>query len=147
MTPIDDPSISLYVLDTDILTLFQRNHAAVLAHLAEHSSDDIAIFVITVEEQLSGWYSQLRKAKTPEKLLWAYRRLAANVRFLASVLILDFEEGAFQRYEEMKRGRLKVRKLDLQIAATALQNGGTVVTRNIRDFRAIPGLNIEDWTK
>jgi tRNA(fMet)-specific endonuclease VapC len=140
-------SMSLYVLDTDILTLFQRNHAAVMAHVAEHSSDEIAISVITVEEQLSGWYSQLRKAKDPEKLAWAYRRLAANVRFLASVHILDFELGAVKRYQEMKRLRLKVRKLDLQIAATALEHGGIVVTRNIRDFRSIPGLTIEDWSK
>src|SRR5947209_18193909 len=108
-------SMSLYVLDTDILTLFQRNHAAVMAHVAEHSSDEVAISVVTVEEQLSGWYAQLRKAKGPERLAWAYRQLAANVRFLAGVRILDFEEPAMQRYQDLKRLRLKVGKMDLQI--------------------------------
>ncbi len=90
--------MNLFVLDTDILTLFQRNDATVMTRVSEHLADAIAISVVTVEEQLSGWYAQLRQAKAPEKLAWAYRRLAANVRFLARVRILDFEEAAIQRY-------------------------------------------------
>ena len=138
--------MNLFVLDTDILTLFQRNHVTVVARINEHAADAIAISVVTVEEQLSGSYAQLRKAKVPEKLAWAYRRLAANVRFLARVAILDFEEAALERYEQFKRLRLKVGKMDLQIAATALQYGGTLVTRNLRDFRAVPGLTCENWS-
>ena len=139
--------MNLFVLDTDILTLFQMNHAAVMARVAEQPAHAIAVSVVTVEEQMSGWYAQIRKAKGPEKLAWGYARLAANVRFLATIKILDFNEAAIQRYEDLKRLRLKVGKMDLQIAATALQHGGTVVTRNIRDFKAIPGLSLEDWSK
>ena len=80
--------MSLFVLDTDILTLFERGHATVVARVEEHSLATIAISVVTVEEQLSGWYAQLRKARAPERLAWAYRRLAANVRFLRHVQIL-----------------------------------------------------------
>ena len=120
--------MSLFVLDTDIVTLFQRNHAVAIARVAEHSSDEIAVSVVTVEEQLSGWYAQLRKAKGPEKLAWAYQRLAANVRFLARVYILDFDEGAIRRYEALKRHRLKCRKMDLQIAATVLERRAILVT-------------------
>ena len=139
--------MSLFVLDTDILTLFQREHATVAARIAEHPPAEIAISIVTVEEQLSGWYVQLRKAKSAERLAWAYRGLAANVRFLRYAQILDYSEGAIRRYEELKRMRLKVRKMDLQIAATALQHGGTVVTRNVHDFRRIPGLTVENWSK
>ena len=46
--------MSLFVLDTDILTLFEREHATVAAHIAEHSPAEIAISIVTVEEQLSG---------------------------------------------------------------------------------------------
>ncbi len=140
--------MNLFVLDTDILTLFQRGTSAILARVAQYSSSEIAISVVTVEEQLSGWYTQLRKAKGPEKLAWAYRRLAANVRFMARLRILDYEEAAINRYEALKRLQLKVRKMDLQIAATALEHfGGTLVTRNVRDFKQVPGLRIEDWSK
>ena len=139
--------MSLFVLDTDILTLFQRDHATVVAQVAKHAPAEIAVSVVTVEEQLSSWYTQLRKAKGPQKLAWAYRRLAANVRFLKQAQILDYDETAIARCEDLKRLRLKIRKMDLQIAATALQCGATVVTRNVRDFTAIPGLTVEDWSK
>ena len=52
--------MNLFVLDTDILTLFEREHATVAARIAEHAPAEIAISVVTVEEQLSGWYAQLR---------------------------------------------------------------------------------------
>jgi len=85
--------MSVFVLDTDILKLFERGQAVVEACVAEHDPTEIAISVVTVEEQLSGWYDQLRKAKSPEKLAWAYRRLASAVRFLSRVQILDCDES------------------------------------------------------
>jgi tRNA(fMet)-specific endonuclease VapC len=139
--------MDLFVLDTDILTLFQRGHATVVSRVAAHTSDRIAITVVTVEEQLSGWYAELRKAKDVERLAWAYQRLAANVRFLARMEILDFDQPAIQRYEDLKRRRLKVRKMDLQIAAIAHESGGILVTRNVQDFKKVPGLIIQDWSK
>ena len=66
---------------------------------------------------------------------------------LRQLQILDYDEAAMQQYEDLKRMRLKVRKMDLQIAATALRHGGRVVTRNVRDFKKVPGLTLEDWSK
>lgn len=139
--------MSQYVLDTDILQLFQEGHPAVVNRVGGVAASDLAISVVTVEEQLSGWYTQLRKAKRPEKLAWAYRRLAANVRFLSRLRILDFEERAIERYEALRVLKLKVRKMDLRIAATVLEHGAILVSRNVRDFEQVPGLAVEDWSK
>jgi len=139
--------MNLYVLDTDTLTLFQEGHPKVRDHLAAHPESEIAVTVLSVEEQLSGWYTQLRQAKGPDRLAWAYRRLAQNVRFLSRLRILDFDEPAIARFEDLRRQKLKAGKTDLQIAAVVLRNDATVVTANVGDFRRVPGLRIEDWSK
>lgn len=139
--------MSLYVLDTDTFQLFQDDHPLVVARVLAIAPSDRAISVVTVEEQLSGWYAQLRQAKQPERLLWAYRRLAATTRFLARVQIVDFEEAALQRYEGLKKSKLKIGTNDLRIAASVLARSAILVTRNMRDFQQVPGLHLEDWSK
>ena len=46
----------------------------------------------------------------------------------------------------MRRQRIRIGTMDLRIAATALANGMTVLTRNIVDFGRVPNLTVEDWT-
>jgi len=127
--------MNLYVLDTDMLQLFQDDNPRVVAH------------VRATKRQLSGWYTQLRQAKDHNRLAWAYRRLAATIRFLSQIQIVDFDEPAIRRCEQLKKLKLKVRKMDLRIAATVLERDAILVTRNVRDFQQVPGLKIEDWSK
>jgi hypothetical protein len=56
--------MSLFVLDTVILSLLQRGHPVVTRRCGSHPPGDLAITVISTEEQISGWYTVLRKAKT-----------------------------------------------------------------------------------
>ena len=95
---------------------------------------------------LSGWYALLRKVKGTQALARAYQRLADNVAVLSHFPILSFTETAITRFDELKRLKLGVKHMDLRIAAIVLVNGGTVVTRNLRDFRNVPGLAAEDWS-
>ncbi|HKI35966.1 MAG TPA: hypothetical protein VKA46_29185 [Gemmataceae bacterium] len=89
--------MTLYVLDTAMLTLLEEGHPEVGRRFLEQRPEDIAITVLTVEEQLSGWYAEVRKAKRPVRLAWAYRRLADTVSFLAHLRILTYDEPAMQR--------------------------------------------------
>ena len=48
--------MSRYVLDTDILSLFQEGNPVVRQKVATHLSKDISITIISVEEQCpAGW--------------------------------------------------------------------------------------------
>src|SRR5262245_6372702 len=123
-----------FVLDTDMLTLFQRGHEKVYRRVAETASENLAITVLTVEEQLSGWYSFIRQAKQADKLAMGYERLAEMVPFLATFRVLSFNLPAIARYESLRKLKLNVRKMDLRIAAVVLEFGGTLVTRNLADF-------------
>jgi tRNA(fMet)-specific endonuclease VapC len=35
--------------------------------------------------------------------------------------------------------------MDLKIAATAIANNATLLSRNLKDFNKVPGLKVEDW--
>jgi tRNA(fMet)-specific endonuclease VapC len=39
----------------------------------------------------------------------------------------------------------KIGRPDLLIAAITLAARGTLVTRNLKDFRLVPGLRVENW--
>jgi tRNA(fMet)-specific endonuclease VapC len=137
--------MSRYAFDTDTLSLYQSGHTKVVQAVASHNLADLAITVISVDEQLSGWYRLLRRVTRPDHVARAYRRLAESIPFLAQFPILSFTERAIARHEQLDAMRLNVGKMDLKIAAIAVENGCTVVTRNERDFRRVPGLVVENW--
>jgi tRNA(fMet)-specific endonuclease VapC len=60
--------------------------------------------------------------------------------------MLPFPAAVIQRFEQLRLLRLNVGLMDLRLAAVALENNLTVVTRNLRDFGRIPGLSTEDWS-
>jgi len=55
--------MSLWILDTDIVSLLRRGNATVRQRISEHPPDEIATTIVTVEEQLTGWYSLLRRTQ------------------------------------------------------------------------------------
>jgi tRNA(fMet)-specific endonuclease VapC len=64
--------MSLYILDTDTLTLFQHGHAMVTSRCAARPPGESAITVISVEEQLDGRFTAIRRARRPDDLAIAY---------------------------------------------------------------------------
>jgi tRNA(fMet)-specific endonuclease VapC len=115
--------LSLYVLDTDMLTLVEEGHPVVSRRFLEQRPEDVAVTVLTVEEQLGGWYTELRRAKRPERLARAYRRLAATVGFLARLQVVTYDEPAMQRYDELRKRKVKIGRTDLRIAGLSCSSG------------------------
>ena len=130
----------LFLLDTDILSLFRSRDPRVCERAATHHRQELATSVITVEEQLSGWYSVLRQAKQDEQLVAAYQGLTRTVQFLSRLQIISFSAKAAARFAEFRKARLKIKTMDLRIACVALEAGAMLVTRNRADFEVVPGL-------
>jgi tRNA(fMet)-specific endonuclease VapC len=129
-----------------MLTLLEEGHPAVGQRFLHQRREDVAVTVLSVEEQLSGWYTQVRKAKRPERLAWAYQRLTDTVSFLVHLRIVTYDQAAMQRYEQLRKRKIKIGRTDLRIAATVLEQNAILVTRNVRDFSRVPNLQIEDWS-
>lgn len=138
--------MSLYILDTDHVTLHQHRHPVLQRRLAAASARELAVSIVTAEEQLRGWLRLIRRAKSREHQVTAYRSLRVALDYFASVQLLDFDFAASVRFEELRKRKLRVGSRDLRIGATVLAVGGILLTRNRRDFGQIPDLTIEDWT-
>jgi tRNA(fMet)-specific endonuclease VapC len=51
------------------------------------------------------------------------------------------------KFQSLQKSRLRISTMDLKIAAIVLAHSATLLTRNLVDFRRVPGLKVEDWTK
>ncbi len=136
--------MSLFVLDTDLLTLYYRGDPIVVRSVDARPATDLAISALTVEEQPPGWYTLTRQARRTEEIARAYAHLGDAVVRLARWRILPYTESAIARVAQLKVLRLNVRLLDLRIAAIPLETGAVVVALNQRDFGRVPGLVVED---
>jgi len=56
-----------YVLDTDHLTLLQRNHPAVITRFTALPPEVIAATVVSAMEQVRGRLAQMHRAKTYQR--------------------------------------------------------------------------------
>jgi tRNA(fMet)-specific endonuclease VapC len=136
----------IYQLDTDHVSLLQRQGAiggTLQARLSRRAPDDYGTAVISYEEQFQGWAAQIARARTGAERLEAYAQLKASLRYFCGIAVWDYTPAAEAFFTRLKGAKLHVGTKDLQIAAIALASGATLLSRNLRDFSRIPGLN---WT-
>ncbi|MEG4282864.1 type II toxin-antitoxin system VapC family toxin [Microcoleus sp. A006_D1] len=138
--------MSLWVLDTDCLTLFQNEHPLVKLRVSQVKPKEIAITVITVEEQLRGWLNVINQSSQSDRALWAYKGFQDGVKYFNSVNVLNFDRDAYNCYTDLVRQKIRIGTKDLRIAAIVISQNAILVTRNRRDFERVPGLRFEDWT-
>lgn len=136
-----------YIFDTDILEASFNSHPHVLTHLAQHLPNDIFVTIVTFQEQCSGWLAQLTRQQATERYVWAYSGLRRTLDYFAHVNVLDFDLQAASEYTRLRGRYRRLGTNDLRIAAITLVTGATLVTRNLKDFSQIKGIQLEDWTR
>src|SRR5215510_14882503 len=135
----------MFVLDTDTLTHLLRGHKRVTEKRAQATAE-VALTIVTRIEVLQGRFAFMLKAADGEKLLLAQQRLVETERDLDKFIVLTVGPAACAEFDRVRQSRkLKVGRADLLIAAITLANRATLVTRNVKDFRKVPGLQVENW--
>ena len=137
----------LRILDTDHVSLHQRGHVQVLAHVAAMPPRHLAVAIVSLEESMRGWLAVIRRARDAGALERAYGYLREGWEYYRAQRVLPFDPAAVAQYLQLRATSKQVGPQDLKIAAIALTRGAIVVTRNRRDFGQVPGLQIEDWTE
>ena len=125
--------MTLYILDTDHLSLILRGHSEIRERLTQIRPEQIAISIITAEEQLRGRLAQVNRA-VGEMRITTYRYLHKAISDLAKLNILDYDPESDRVYRQLRAQGIRVGSQDLRIASIALANRGIVVTRNHSDF-------------
>ena len=139
--------MSLYLLDTDHLSLHQAGFEPLRAHFLTIPPEQIALTIISAEELARGRLAQVSRAMKPQERVMAYYWLNRTLEFLCGFTVLKFDAQAEAYFQTLREQRLRVGTQDLKIAAIALSQGAVVVTRNERDFGRVPGLKTEDWAR
>ena len=138
--------MTLWIFDTDHATLFQQGHPQIVQRVSAVNPKDIAITIVTFEEQMYGRLNRIRRATSGDEIISAYASLRKTINYLTDFELLDFDRDAENYYREFLRQKIRVGTQDLRIAAIALSKSGILLTRNRRDFERIPGLRFEDWS-
>ena len=129
-----------YMLDTDIcIHVRRRRSPGLLARFVKLVPGEAVLSVITWGELLFGAKRSARRKEALDQLdeLFSLIEVMPLSRDVAAAY------GAI-RAALATRGEL-IDPNDLWIAAHAQAAGLTLVTSNVREFRRIPGLSVENW--
>jgi tRNA(fMet)-specific endonuclease VapC len=141
---------TMYILDTDHLSLIQRNGddgKRILTRLTAIDESDVAVTIVTYEEQIKGRLGVLAKAKTIDEKVFAYQGLQQLAIDYRKIAILPFNHAAALGHQRLRKIYPRLGNADLKIASIALINNALLLTRNRSDFGQILELQIEDWSK
>ena len=76
----------------------------------------------------------------------AYAHLIAALQMVHLFPIVPFDQACETQFQQLRASDPRIGTRDLKIAAVALANSLTLLSRNRRDFGRIPGLMLDDWS-
>ena len=139
----------MYLLDSDHLSMLERGGAEgvrIRDRLRAVGHDDVATTIINYEEQTRGWMARLSRSTQPERQMRDYAELKRLLNNYCRIAVVEFNEIAVEEFTRLRQEVVRIGTMDLKIAAIALANDATVITRNLRDFSRVPDLRFEDWS-
>ena len=129
------------MLDTNIVIYTIKNRPDKVRRAFNMHSQQLCVSCITYAELVYG----AMRSRYPQRNLADIQGFAANVEILA-MAEADAVHGGEIRAEMADRGR-DIGGYDALIAGHARARGLILVTNNMRDFRSIAGLRLENWAR
>ncbi len=129
----------MILLDTNIcIHIINAKPPAVLQRFRDYRLGEIGLCSVVAAELA---YGVAKSGST--------RNRQALDLFLAPLVILPFDEAALWCYGDLRadleRQGTPIGALDTLIAAHALSLQATLVTNNIKEFKRVPGLLLDNW--
>ena len=131
----------MLILDSNTISYYFRGDPQVVSRLQALSPADLGVPAIVEYELRYGLLRLPQEAATP--------RLTALAQLLRPMQLLPFDsECAAQAARirvELEAAGSPIGPHDTLIAATALRHQATLVTRNVREFSRVKGLQWLNW--
>jgi tRNA(fMet)-specific endonuclease VapC len=138
----------MILFDTDHLSILEmpdsERRRNLLARMAL-ATETLAIPIVAAEEGLKGWLGTIAKERHVRRQPKPYQKLAKLIRFFAAFPLVDLEDPAAAKFDELRKSKVRIGTQDLKIACIALVNDALLLTANRQDFEQVPGLRFENW--
>lgn len=130
-----------YLLDTNIVIYVLKRRPVEVLKIFNTNASRMAISSITLSELLYG----------AEKSLKVNKNLEAIEEFISHLDVLPYDAKASQHFGQIKatlerKGEI-IGENDIHIAAHAISQGLILVTNNLREFKRVVNLTLENWVK
>jgi tRNA(fMet)-specific endonuclease VapC len=128
-----------YLLDTNIVIYVLKRRPKEALEIFNRNASRMAISSITLSELIY----EAEKSSNVDK------NLEAIEEFFSHLDVLPYDAKASQHYGQIKaalekRGEI-IGENDIHIAAHATSHGLILVSNNVREFKRVPNLVLENW--
>ncbi len=130
----------IYMLDTNICIYILKNYnEKLISKFSKYKFGDIGISSIVYSELIYGVEKSLKRDENLKNLL----------KFLSSIIICDYDVEAANEYGKIRSDLEKagniIGSLDMLIAAHASSKKVILITNNVKEFKRIKHLKVENW--
>ncbi len=141
----------MILLDSDHLTILlypgSEQYDRLSHRMAASADQAFATTIVNAEEQLRGWLAEINRYRTPHRQLSAYGGMRKYLEFLRQFRLMVFDYYAADQFDQLRHMKVRIGNSDLKIASIALVHNVLLLSANLRDFRQVPGLRVENWLK
>ena len=127
-----------YLLDTNICIYYFKGLFGLNVRIDRIGFDQFAISEITIAELV---YGAQKSANVEQNMQTAN----SFVQRIAVLPVFNTFELYGREKARLERLGTPISDFDILIGATAMTNKLTVVTRNVREFRRLENLKVENW--
>lgn len=142
----------VYLLDTDTFSEYLNEDilpdadSPVTRRIAALEPGQVVVCAVTLAEVMRGMLNLLQRMEKAGKDAVGYAALLHADADIHRFAIMPYTDAAHTHFLNFAPAVRRLGRADCQIAAIALANNYTIVTRNTRHFSQIPGVVIQDWT-
>ena len=131
----------MYLLDTDIVIYSLKGHSTVKKNLERNLHVALKISIVTLMELYYGAYKSQKVASNLGKI----KRIEDAIEIIS--LGRDSAEIFAMLKAELEKAGNPIDDFDLILAACALSHDLILVTNNVKHFKRIQGLKLENWAQ